>query len=141
VARYPRAGPLLTRRLQTDLIIACWDDLLRVAASVHGGHTTAALVVGKLCSSKKQQNTLTAAMKEYGTLRRTIYAARYLADETYRRRIGRQLNKGENIHTLRRNLAYAHQGKLRRRYHEQQSEQMWWISLSTIRGLLWTLGV
>jgi TnpA family transposase len=27
-------------------------------------------------------------------LRRTIYAARYLADETYRRRIGRQLNKG-----------------------------------------------
>ena len=75
VARYPHAGPLLTRRLQTDLIIACWDDLLRVAASVHGGHTTAALVVGKLCSSKKQQNTLTVAMKEYGTLRRTVYAA------------------------------------------------------------------
>jgi TnpA family transposase len=129
--------PLLTRRLQTDLVIACWDDLLRVAASVHGGHTTAALVVGKLCSSKKQQNTLTAAMKEYGTLRRTIYAARYLADETYRRRIGRQLNKGENIHTLRRNLAYAHQGKLRRRYHEQQSEQMWCLTVATNAIVCW----
>ncbi len=116
VDRYPYAGPLLTRRLQTDRILGCWDDLLRVAASVHGGHATAAIVVGKLCSSKKQQNALTSAMKEYGTLRRTIYAARYLADETYQRRIGRQLNKGENIHTLRRNLAHAHQGALRRRY-------------------------
>ena len=61
--RYPYAGPLLTRRLQTDRILGCWDDLLRVAASVHGGHATAAMVVGKLCSSKKQQNALTSAMK------------------------------------------------------------------------------
>ena len=49
-------------------------------------------MVGKLCSSKRQQNALAAAIKEYGALRRTIYAARYLADETYRRRISRQLN-------------------------------------------------
>jgi TnpA family transposase len=44
-------------------------------------------------------------MKEYGTLHRTIYAARYLSDESYRQQIGRQLNNGENIHTLQRNLA------------------------------------
>jgi len=105
--RYPRAGALLTRRLNTDLITGMWDDLLRVAASVQGGHATAALVVGKLCSSKRQQNALTSAIKEYGALRRTVYAARYLADETYRRRIARQLNKGENLHALRRSLAYA----------------------------------
>ena len=119
-ARYPRAGALLTRRLNTDLITGMWDDLLRVAASVKGGHATAALVVGKLCSSKRQQNTLAAAIKEYGALRRTLYAARYLADETYRRRIARQLNKGENLHALRRSLAYAGEGALRRRHHEQQ---------------------
>ena len=120
ISRYPHAGPLLTRRLQAGPIIACWDDLLRVAASVHGGHATAALVVGKLCSSKKQQNALTTAMKEYGMLRRTIYAARYLSDESYRRRIGRQLNKGENIHTLQRNLAHAHEGTIRRRHPGQR---------------------
>ena len=100
------------------------DDLLRVAASVKGGHATAALVVGKLCSSRRQQNALAAAIKEYGALRRTVYAARYLADETYRRRIGRQLNKGENLHALKRSLAYAGAGALRRRHHEQQAEQM-----------------
>jgi hypothetical protein len=54
-----------------------WDDLLRVAASVKGGHATAALVVGKLCSSRRQQNALASAIKEYGALRRTVYAARY----------------------------------------------------------------
>ena len=65
-----------------------WNDLLRVAAPVKGGHATAALVVGKLCSSRRQLNSLAAAIKEYGALRRTVYAARYLADEAYRRRIG-----------------------------------------------------
>ncbi len=75
-SRYPSAGHLLTRRLNEDLITDMWDDLLRVAASVKGGHATAALVVGKLCSSKRQQNALAAAIKEYGALRRTVYAAR-----------------------------------------------------------------
>jgi TnpA family transposase len=73
LTRYPRAGALLTRRLNLDLTTSMWDDLLRVAASVQGGHATAALVVGKLCSSKRQQNALTSAIKEYGALRRTVY--------------------------------------------------------------------
>jgi Tn3 transposase DDE domain len=115
-----------------------WDDLLRVAASVKGGHATAALVVGKLCSSRRQQNALAAAIKEYGALRRTVYAARYLADETYRRRIGRQLNKGENLHALKRSLAYAGAGALRRRHHEQQAEQMWCLTLATNAVVTWT---
>jgi TnpA family transposase len=137
-SRYPHAGPLLHRRLNTALITACWDDLLRVAASVKYGHATAALVVGKLCSSKRQQNALTAAIKEYGALRRTIYAARYLVDEAYRRRIARQLNKGENLHSLRRELAYAGEGAVRRRYHEQQTEQMWCLTLATNAIVTWT---
>jgi TnpA family transposase len=136
--RYPRTGPLLTRRLNLDLITDMWDDLLRVAASVQGGHATAALVVGKLCSSKRQQNALTSAIKEYGALRRTVYAARYLADETYRRRIARQLNKGENLHALRRSLAYASEGALRRRHHEQQTEQMWCLTLATNAIVCWS---
>jgi hypothetical protein len=71
-ARYPAAGHLLTRRLNENLITGMWDDLLRVAASVKGGHTSAALVVGKPCSSKRQQNALASAIKEYGALRRTV---------------------------------------------------------------------
>ncbi len=137
-SRYPSAGHLLTRRLNEDLITDMWDDLLRVAASVKGGHATAALVVGKLCSSRRQLNALAAAIKEYGALRRTVYAARYLADEAYRRRIGRQLNKGENLHALKRSLAYAGEGALHRRHHEQQAEQMWCLTLATNAVVTWT---
>jgi TnpA family transposase len=101
-ARYPAAGHLLTRRLNENLITGMWDDLLRVAASVKGGHTSAALVVGKLCSSKRQQNALASAIKEYGVLRRTVYTARYLADETYRRPIVSALRRqGVGLRSLK----------------------------------------
>ena len=56
---------------------------------------------GKLSRSDRQQNAFAAALKEWGALCRTIYAARYLTDETYRRKISRQLNKGESLHALR----------------------------------------
>jgi Tn3 transposase DDE domain len=57
--------------------------------------------------------------------------ARYLADETYRRRIARQLNKGESLHALRRGLFYAHEGAGRRRHLETQTEQAWCLTLVT----------
>jgi len=59
-------------------------------------------------------------------------------DETYRRRIARQLNKGENLHSLRRELAYAGEGAVRRRHHEQQTEQMWCLTLATNAIVTWT---
>lgn len=136
--QYPLAGPLLTKKLNTDLIHHSWDDLLRVAASVKYGHASAAIVVGKLCSSRRQQNTLTAAIKEWGLLQRTIYAARYLADDTYQRRIGRQLNKGENVHALKRNVFYAFDGEVRRARLEQQTEQAWCLTLVTNAIVTWT---
>jgi TnpA family transposase len=64
---------------------------------------TASLIVGKW-SAAPRQNTLAAALKEWGMLRRTIHTARYLSDPVYRRKISRQLNKGESLHALRRDL-------------------------------------
>jgi TnpA family transposase len=121
-ALYPNTGPLLTRKLNTDLIAELYDDLLRLAGSLKFGHATASLLVGKLSASGRQ-NALAAALKEYGALRRTIYAARYLVDPAYRRKVSRQLNKGESLHALKRDLLYAHEGTVRARHLEQQTEQ------------------
>jgi TnpA family transposase len=77
---------------------------------------------GRLPGSGRQ-NALAAALKEYGALRRTIYAAKYLSDPDYRRKISRQLNKGESLHALRRDLLYAHEGMIRARHLESQTEQ------------------
>ncbi|MDP9850485.1 Tn3 family transposase [Streptosporangium lutulentum] len=136
-ADYPHAGPLLTRRLNTEVIAEHYDDLLRLAGSLKFGHATASLLVGKLSASSRQ-NALAAALKEYGALRRSIYAARYLADPAYRRKISRQLNKGESLHALKRGLLYAHEGAVRGRHLEQQTEQAWCLTLVTNAVIAWT---
>lgn len=113
-SRFPCVGPLFTRKVNLGLIAEHYDDLLRLAGSLKFGHATASLLVGKLSASGRQ-NSLAAALKEYGALRRSIYAARYLSGPVYRRRIARQLNKGVSLHALRRDLLYAHEGTIRAR--------------------------
>lgn len=136
-ARFPCAGPLLTRKLNLELIAEHYDDLLRLAGSLKFGHATASLLVGKLSASTRQ-NALAAALKEYGAMRRTIYAAEYLSDPVYRRKIARQLNKGESIHALKRDLIYAHEGAFRARHLEAQTEQAWCLTLATNAVIAWT---
>jgi len=134
---YPHTGPLLTRRINVQLIVDNWDEMLRLTASLKYGHVTASLIVGKL-SRADRQNTLAAALKEYGALRRTVYAARYLSREDYRRKISRQLNKGESMHALRRDVYYAHEGAVRRHHLQQQTEQAWCLTLATNAIIAWT---
>jgi TnpA family transposase len=137
MSAFPLAGPLLTRRCNMDLIAGHWDDLLRLAGSLKFGHATASLLVGKLSASSRQ-NALAAALKEYGALQRTIYAARYLSDPAYRRKISRQLNKGESLHALKRDLLYAHEGTVRARHLQEQTEQAWCLTLVTNAVVTWT---
>ncbi len=135
--RYPHAGPLLSARWNENLVEACWPDLLRMAGSLKYGQATASLVVGKW-SAASRQNTLAAALKEWGMLRRTIHAARYLSDPAYRRKIARQLNKGESLHALRRDLHYAQQGTTGKPHLADQSEQAWCLTVLTNSVITWT---
>jgi len=136
-ARYPHAGPLLSTRLNADLIVDCWPDLLRMAGSLKFGEATASLIVGKW-SAASRQNTLAAALKEWGTLRRTIHAAKYVSDPVYRRKISRQLNEGESLHALRRDLHYANQGTIGKVHLEQQTEQAWCLTVLTNSVVTWS---
>lgn len=136
-ADFPLTWPLLTRRCNLDLIAGHWDDLLRLAGSLKFGHATASLLVGKLSASSRQ-NALAAALKEYGALRRTVYAPRYLSDPASRRKISRQFHKGESLHALKRDLLCAHEGTVRARHLEQQTEQAWCLTLVTNAVVTWT---
>ncbi|MEO7195939.1 MAG: Tn3 family transposase [Pseudonocardiaceae bacterium] len=134
---YPHAGPLLGARWNEDLVADCWPDLLRMAGSLKYGQATASLVVGKW-SAASRQNTLAAALKEWGMLRRTIHAAQYLSDPAYRRKIARQLNKGESLHALRRDLHYAQQGTISTPHLADQTEQAWCLTVLTNAVITWT---
>ena len=57
-----------------------------------------------------RQNTLAAAMKEWECFAAPSHAAQYLSDPQYRRKISRQLNKGESLHSLRRDLGCRWEG-------------------------------
>jgi TnpA family transposase len=134
---YPHAGPLLTARWNEDLISDCWPDLLRLGGSLKYGQASASLIVGKW-SAASRQNTLAAALKEWGMLRRTIHTAKYLSDPAYRRRITRQLNKGESLHALRRALHYAQQGTVTKAHMNGQTEQAWCLTVLTNALVTWT---
>ena len=107
-----------------------------MAGSLKYGQATASLIVGKW-SAASRQNTLAAALKEWGTLRRTIHAAKYLSDPAYRRKIARQLNKGESLHALRRDLHYAQQGTIGKPLLADQTEQAWCLTVLTNSVITW----
>jgi Tn3 transposase DDE domain len=134
---YPHAGPLLGTRWNEDLVADCWPGLLRMAGSLKYGQATASLIVGKW-SAASRQNTLAAALTEWGMLRRTIHVAQYLSDPAYRRKIARQLNKGESLHALRRELHYAHQGTIGKPHLADQTEQAWCLTVLTNAVITWT---
>ena len=83
------------------------------------------------------QNLLARALQEYGRLEKTLFIVRYLASEEYRRRINRQLNKGERLHALRQFLLFANEGKLRRRHLDEQINQASCLNLMTNAVVTW----
>ena len=51
------------------------------------------------------------------------------------RKIARQLNRGESLHAVRRDLHYANQGSIGAAH---QGEQAWWVILLTSAVITWT---
>ena len=70
---------------------------------------TASLLVQKL-QAHPQKNALTVVLQEYGRLVRTLHIMRWYANQEERRRMLRQLNKGEALHDLRAFLVVANKG-------------------------------
>ncbi|WP_433192280.1 Tn3 family transposase [Nocardia sp. CA-107356] len=63
---------------------------------------------------------------------------RYLSAPDYRRKITRQLDKGESLHALRCDLLYAHEGHDPGAAPGSQTEQGWYRTLATNAVIAWT---
>jgi TnpA family transposase len=130
------AGPLVRSQIRTDRIIDHWDDMLRVAGSLRYGWTPASLLVAKL-QSGAPRNLITKAIQEYGRIAKTLSLLHYLHDNAHRRRIHRQLNKGESIHALRKDIFYANRGEIRKRHEHEQDTQTLCLNLLTNAVIAW----
>ena len=135
-ALYPNLDFRLTGRINLDRIQPRWENMLRVAGSLKLGWVTASLLISKL-QAYPRQNKLTQVLQEYGRLIKTIFILKYLKSESYRRRIGAQLNKGEKLHELRSFLVFGEEGKIRRKQEEAQQNQAGCLNLLTNAVIVW----
>jgi TnpA family transposase len=133
---YPRLQPHITGRINRQRVLDWWDVMLRAAGSMKLGHVTASLLVQKL-QAYPQQNALAPALQEYGRLVRTLHVLRWYANHEDRRRVMRQLNKGEALHDLRAYLMIANKGQLRRKRGEDLVNQASCLKLVTNAVIVW----
>jgi len=133
---YKHIQTIITRRINIELIIQHWNEMLRIAASLKFKWVTASCLIRKL-QAFPRQHILTRALQEYGRLVKTIFILRYFQSEAYRRRIDTQLNKGEKLHTLRAHLHSANRGRIRKKYPEEHLNQANCLNLITNAITVW----
>ncbi|MBC8162373.1 MAG: Tn3 family transposase [Roseiflexaceae bacterium] len=135
-ADYGPLNALAVNRIQPQLIVEHWDDLLRIAGSLTMG---ACQVEGLMRTLQRgdRPTKLARALQELGRIIKTLYLLNYLNDEAYRRRILTQLNRGEGRHRLARAVFYGQRGELRQRYREGQEDQLHALGLVVNAIIVW----
>jgi len=111
---YANLDPILTGTIKTHRIRQAWDETIRVMASIHDRIVSPSLILQRL-GSYARQNSIHQALAEIGRIDKTVHILSTLDDEAYRRRMGRELNKGEAAHDLSRFLCFGKEGALRGR--------------------------
>jgi TnpA family transposase len=112
--RYPNLDPILVGTIKPHLIRNAWDETVRVIASMEERIVSPSLVLQRL-GSYARQNSIYKVLSEIGRVHKTIHILKTLDSEEYRRRMGRELNKGEASHDLSRFLCFGKEGVLRGR--------------------------
>lgn len=112
--RYSHLDPILPGTVKTHIIQDAWDETVRVIASIQTHVVSSSLILNRL-SSYARQNSVHQALAEIGRACKTMHILRVIDDESYRRRMRRELNKGESSHDLSRFLCFGKEGALRGR--------------------------
>lgn len=112
------------------------QELQRVGASLITGTVTASLLMSKL-QSYPRQNNLMYVLLNYGQLEKTIFIGNYLLQPPLRKKVSRQLNKGEQLHNLKLFLRFGSDGFIRKQQEEQQQITAYNLSLLTNIVLVW----
>jgi TnpA family transposase len=112
----PELEPILKRDVDLNDIHAEYDELLRTAASIDEGYSSATYLLERLGSAARGSQ-IHHAGSQLGQLWRTVYLCDYCAQPAFRRTINRLLVRGESVHQLQRAIHYgpirAHRGRRR----------------------------
>ena len=133
---YGAFTPLLTKTADLDLIEEQWPSMIRVALSLKKRTAPAHVIVQRLTNSYPSDR-LSKAFTNLGRIIKTQYILRYLTDETLRRTVQRQLNKGEYRHKLPRRIFFADQGAFTTGDYEEIMNKASCLSLVSNAVLYW----
>lgn len=118
-------------------IRADWDNLVRIAASIETGHTTATLALARFGSASSDSSIYRAGV-HLGRLVRSLYLCDYFLSEDLRRTINRILVYGESVHTLQRAIYAGTFSKPRGQREDEQYAISGSLTLLTNLCLAWT---
>jgi len=95
-----------------------WDELLRVAASIDDGSTSAVLALERFGSASRADPVYKAG-RALGQLLRSLYLCDYFTNTDFRREVLRILDHGESVHRLQRVIYFGGIAPARARRREE----------------------
>ncbi len=109
------------RTINLRLIREQWDRMGHFYASLESGQTTASVALKRLAGFSRK-NLFYRANRELGRVFKTEFILQYMSQSPLRRRVRRGLLKGEQLHTLARDVCYGKRGRITARdLHEQMN--------------------
>ena len=122
-SQYPQEWLLKPiRKLNEGLILREWDNILRIIVSLALKTTTQSIIVSKL-SSHARRNDTRQALWEYDNILASLYLLKYIDSLPMRTGVQQALNRGERYHHLHRAVSYANFGKLR--FKTEYDQHLW----------------
>ncbi|MCX0273361.1 transposase [Nocardia zapadnayensis] len=123
-------------RIDTEKISGHWDDMCRIAVSMHAGEVSAHEVT-RMISRDGTPTSLGQAIAHYGRIFKTIHILRLADDEPYRREGKGQENLVEGRHDLARRIFHGKKGEITRAYYEGMEDQLSALGLVLNCVVLW----
>jgi len=99
------------RTINLKIILEQWDRMAQFYASLESGHATASIALRRLAAFS-QTNNFYKANRELGRIFKTEFILQYMSRPLMRRRVRRGLLKGEQFHSLAKDVFYAKRGRI-----------------------------
>lgn len=133
-AHYGCLNKIARHKINERLIRENWEDILRVVGSFKLGTVRASDIMRTL---QGKRTTLCKALAEVGRIPKTLHLLSYVSNESHRRRILTQLNRGEGRNGLARAVCYGKRGEIRQAYRTGQENQLGALGLVVNTIVLW----
>lgn len=138
-SHYGPLDPIARNRVNLPKIERQWPDMLRVAGSLVTNQVRAYDLL-RMFGRVGHPSPLGQAFAEYGRIDKTMHLLNLVdpVDDTYRRRMNRQLTVQESRHRLARVICHGKRGQIQQAYREGQEDQLAALGLVLNAVVLWT---